>query len=129
MPSDGAFGCGVGFGKGRGGSVVGGDMQVGDDGDGLVEVVDGDDGVEEHEEGLGELEYVFERPCCFRFEVLDAVVADVAYGAASEWREALTGDGGHAAFGEGGLEQRERVLAWAMRCAGLKHRVWVCVWM
>jgi hypothetical protein len=49
---------GVGGLDGGGRGVGGGDFEVGDDLDELEEVVDGDDGVEEHEEALGQFERV-----------------------------------------------------------------------
>lgn len=52
-------------------------MQVGYDFDGLEEMVEGYDGVEEHEEGLGHFEDVFHKSSSLGLEVLHAVVAYV----------------------------------------------------
>lgn len=58
--------------------VFGRDMEVGNDLDGLVEMVECDNGIEEHEQALGEFEGVLEGTSCTRFEISYAVVSDVA---------------------------------------------------
>ena len=59
-------------------------MDVGDNLDDLEEVIEGYNGVEEHEERFGNLENVFHFAGCAGLEIADTVIADVAYGATSE---------------------------------------------
>lgn len=71
---------GVGRKKGR-------NLEICNDFDDLEEVVEGDDGVEEHEEGLRNLEDIVHLAGCPRLEVADAVVANIANSASCEgWK-------------------------------------------
>lgn len=58
--------------------VFGRNVEVGHDLDGLVEMVECDNGIEKHEQALGKLEGVFEGTSGTRFEVSYTVVSDVA---------------------------------------------------
>lgn len=64
-----------------------GNREVGDDFDDLVEVVERDDGIEEHKEGFRYVEDIFHGSSRFGLEVADAVVAHIANGTAGKRRE------------------------------------------
>lgn len=68
--------------------VIGGrDMEVGNDFYELVEVVEGDDGVEKHKQGFRNLENILHRPSCSWFKVSNTIVAYIADSAACQGRE------------------------------------------
>ena len=77
MDSSDGGGVEVGDGRGGGGRVIG-EENVGDEFEGLVEVVEDDEGVLEHKDRLRDLEGGGERSSGFGFEVMDAVVGDHA---------------------------------------------------
>ena len=72
-------------------------------------MVEGDDRVEEHEEGFGHAEDVFEWASGLGLEVLHAVVADVADGTTGHGREIEAGNLGFTVLSELGREERERI--------------------
>ena len=87
--------------------------------DGLEEVVVDEDGVDEHEDGLGDVEVVVERAGCLGLEVLDGVVGDVGDGTAGE-----SGDLGEldvAVDGELALEGEHGVAGDLLVGAGLDY--------
>lgn len=90
---------------------------VGDDLDVLEEMVVDEEGVGEHEEGLGDAEGVGERAGGLGLEVLDAVVRDVADGAAGEGGD--LGDADVLVDGELALEHRHGVAWEVLARAGL----------
>ena len=94
-------------------------MQIGDDLDDLEEVVEGDDGVEEHEERFGNAQDVFQGSRRPRLEVAHAVVAYVADGAAGERWELRTGHHGLAVLAQLLGQDGQRVRLGAMAGAGL----------
>jgi hypothetical protein len=72
-------------------------------------VVEGDDRVEHHEEGLGDVQVVLEGAGRLGLKVLDAVVRDVADGAAGQTGELERGDADDAVLAELCLEGAQRV--------------------
>lgn len=84
-------------------------------------MVESDDGVEEHEEGFGDLQDIFHGASGARFEVPDAVVAHVANRTAGQRRKFQAGDGGFAILGEFGGEDGEGVFLGAVAGAGFDH--------
>ena len=79
-----------------------GESDVGDDGEGGGEVVEGNNGIVEHEEGLGDVQVVLEVATLDRpgFEVLDAIVRDVAHSAAGKPRKSEGRDAEDLVLGE-----------------------------
>lgn len=59
-------------------------MDVGDYFDGGEGMVEGDDGVEEHEETLGDFENILHGPSRPRLKVADAVISDITYSSSSQ---------------------------------------------
>lgn len=89
--------------------------------DELVEVVEGDDGVEEHEEGFGNLQDILHGASGARFEVSDAVITHVANCTAGEGRQPETRNGSFAVSGEFGGEDGEGVFLGAVAGARFDH--------
>lgn len=82
-------------------------------------MVEGYDGVEEHEEAFWDAEDVFQGSCRFGLEVSDAVVAYVADCTASEGRKSYTWDVGDTVLGEFGFEEGEGIDGRAVGAASL----------
>ena len=108
----------VGEGEVGGADVVGAE-DVGDDLDVLEEVVVDEDGVDEHENGLGDVEVVVERAGGLGLEVLDGVVGDVGDGAAGEGGD--LGELDVAVDGELALEGEHGVAGDLLVGAGLDY--------
>jgi len=53
--------------------------------DELKEVVEGNDGIEKHEEGFGDFENILHLARCPWLEVSDAVVANISNGPSGKW--------------------------------------------
>ena len=62
-------------------------MYVGYDLYGLEEMVKRDDGIKEHEQGLGDFENIFHGSGCARFEVTYAVIPNIANSTSGQWRK------------------------------------------
>lgn len=92
----------------------------------LIEVIEGNNGIEEHEERFRDLEDVSHVPFGARLEIANAIIANVAYGASSERREAKMFDDGFAMLRELSFEVGKRVLRRAMAQAGLEDLARVC---
>lgn len=110
----------VGSGKGGRTQMQRWDVEIGDDLDFLVEMVEGDDGIEEHKQRLWDLKDIFQGTCCFRFEVADTIVADVANCSSSQRRENETRDRSFMVLSKLFLEDIEGVGIRAMTGAGLQ---------
>lgn len=87
----------------------------------FIEVVKRDNGVGEHEQGLGDFKNVFHGSCRFGFEIADTVVANIANCPASKGWEIEAGDSGFAVLGELFLEDCEGIGFRAMAGTGLQH--------
>ena len=87
----------------------------------LVEMVEGDDGIEEHEEGFGHAEDIFKGSGSSWLEVANAVIAHIPNGTTRQWRENEAWDCGHAELGELLLEEGERVAFGSMSKTSLKN--------
>lgn len=99
-------------------AAAGGHLDVADDLDDAVEAVKGDNGVKEHKQRLGDLQDVLERARRLGLKVPDAVVANVANGAARQRGELQAGDVGDDVLGELLLEERHGVGRGAMAGTG-----------
>ena len=95
-------------------------MDVGDDFDGGESVIEGDDGIEQHEKRLGDLKDVFHGSSSPRLEIADAVISHVPNCSSGQWREVESWHDGLAAFGELCLEKRERICFGAMTWTSLE---------
>lgn len=120
---DGGAACLVGVTKGGCRRIGSRDMKVGDHHDLLEEMIQGDDGVEQAEPALGDLEHVFHVVSAgLGLEVTHAVVSNISNGAAGHGRQPQAGDLGDARLGQLIFQTRQRVGFEAMlgtRCEDL----------
>lgn len=89
-------------------------------------MVEGDDGVEEHEESFRYVEDIFHGSSRFGLEVADAVVAHIANGTAGKRREYESWDCSHSELRELFLEEGQRVAFRSMAETSLENlsRIW-----
>lgn len=111
----------VGVAESRSWRIGGGHVEVCDDHDLLEEVVQGDDGVEQAEPALRDLQHVFHvLPPRLRLEVAHTVVANITNGSTSHGRQSQGRNLSHAGLGQLMLQAGQRVGFEAMFGAGCK---------
>lgn len=101
-------------------------MKICYDLDHLEEVVEGNNRIEEHEEGFGDVENVFHLPSRFGLEVSNTIVADIANCSTCEWGQHEAGYDCFPVLGKLCLKNWERVAFWSMAGTSLQRLPWIC---